>query len=512
MEFRQVVQVQEPSQELYVSSDGSFPVEVNVYDDCDAYFVREAGELEASEQETGKNVWEQFCWKGCDYKAMSHEFWAMSFGRKDVEIVTDCHTGKRYKAAAIPQDELPRINEFVDFVKEFTIESSQFTVRFFGEKSGGDFPVVDFVPDEFEIFNVSDGGRIYDEDGYYAIEWLNVSESFDFSYSMRRKSKLDSCAVGLRDESGNHYGWEVGGAIEVTDSNFWFECNFSSDIDVWVVESVDFERKMDSKIRNDKVSKVSLVGEVSESVDVEFREYVPVEFEVSEISDGGELAISSLSYNVIVWSVNASQFEVSYDVMPSVAGDFSFMSELGGERMDEFNMSVYNFVPSIGPSKGSGGSGGGGGYSYKPYNFSAVDGTHPLVDKFGNLTAGLFSEKFEGKGAFEIFGIRPKSWNRSLKFFDAFGFETNLGENAGGMSFEYRANEKDLKFYGTDKNGKRNMITGMAVAQEGDEFVYRFSGDEFFRNISVWSEISLNWWQRFLGKVCKFLKLRLRAV
>ena len=66
----------------------------------------------------------------------------------------------------------------VSFDKELIFDDEFFVINFYGEKSEGEFPVTDFIPDEFEIFNISDGGVAYDEDGYYAIEWDNVTGEF----------------------------------------------------------------------------------------------------------------------------------------------------------------------------------------------------------------------------------------------------------------------------------------------------------------------------------------------
>lgn len=506
MEFREVVQVREPSRELYVSGDGSFDVEVNVYDDCDFYYEEE-----------------MLCESGCDLVVSSEELVVSSFGRQELEFVTDCHTGKRFKGGSrglFLGDDMKN----VDFEKRMRmVDDSEFVVNFYGSKTEGDFPVTDFIPDEFEVFNVSDGGVAYDEDGYYAIEWRAVEQSaveqvsFNFSYYIKPKPKLSSCdfgAGGWRLEAGGLMDWQV---VDLKVDDFYFECNFTNDISLYVVESVDFSREMGKKIKNKEGISVHLEGSVncgqSDSwsvgvsecqVAVEFREFVPIEFDVGGVSDGGRVEVSSSNYNVIVWDVNGSSFDFSYNVMPRVVGDFSFMSEFGGTRMDEENISVYNFVPPIRRSRG-----GSGGYVFKPRNFSKVDSGHALIDKEGNMTVALFSNNFTSRGALELFGVKfsNRIYNRSLRFFDAYSVESNLGDNVGGFVFEYKVDWKvlrdkkyrSLEFYGVDKKGSRNRLTGMSVVDEGGLLTYRFDSNEFFRSISVYGvKEGLSGWDRIL--------------
>lgn len=495
MEFREVVQVREPTQELYISGDGSFDLSVNVYDGCDAYFVREF--TVNGSQFTEKD---QFCWDGCDYVVDSLELTVDSgFGLNEFEIMTDCHVGKRFKGGSrglFPNNDMKNVS----FEKRLMFDGDLLMVEFYGVKTDGDFPITDFIPDEYEVFNVSGDGVVYDEDGYYAIEWSDAPMEFNFTYEIKPKSKLDSCDFGV----GGHRLTVDGLQLTVIDlkvNDFWSVCNFSDEVSVYVVESVEFSREMGKKIKNKEGILVSLQGEVfcNDTVDgercavggVHFREYVDVSFEIGSISDGGFVEISSSGYNVIVWDINGSSFDFGYNVMPTVAGEFSFMSELGGERMDEYNISVYNFVPPIRRSRG----GGSGGYVFRPNNFSLVDRAHPLIARGGNMTVAVYSNNFTSRGALELFGIKfvNRIYNRSLKFFDAYSVESNLGNNSGRFVFEYKVDKKvlsdknyrELEFYGVDNRGRRNRLTGMSVVEDGGVLNYKFDSEELFREITI---------------------------
>ncbi|MDA3836422.1 MAG: hypothetical protein PF542_02255 [Nanoarchaeota archaeon] len=493
MEFREVVQVGKPNQELYVSKLSKVNLQLNVYDGCDSFIVQNS---------TSK----QFCWDGCDYD----DFLNGSFGLNELEIVTDCHTGIREKKGSIPQDYFAN-GEWVDYEKQLTVDGEQLTVDFYGNRSDKNVPVVDFVANEYEVFNVSNGGRVYEEDGYYSIEWKeNGSTDFNYSYLIKPKTKLNSCSFGAGS-------WELGAgdtvlstqlsvaSIDLKVNDFWSVCNFSTDISMYLVESVNFSRDMGKKIKNKEGIFISLRGNISRNVSVEFREYIPVEFEINSVSDGGVVEISSSSYNVIVWDVVGDNLEFSYSLVPSVAGDFSFMSSLGGEKIDEENISVYDYVKPIGKSSG----GSGGGYYYLPKNKSKVTDKHPLISKMNNFTGALYSKNFSSRGAFDIFGFDVKNnwYDRKMTFVDGYSFENNLGSNSGRFAFEYKANKKelensgvkDLKFYGTDTNGKRSLLTGMAISIEGDDLKYSFNSEEVYRNIVIYGEkIKLNIWDRFI--------------
>ena len=497
IEFREVVKFYEPNRMLYVSDDGSFDINVNVYDDCDLFVKK-------------NDTYDMLCERGCDYDDIMYG----NYGTNHVNFMTDCHTGKRFKGTSrdlfVTDD-----SKYVNFDKEMLLVSDdEYKISFFGTKSEGDFSITDFMPNEFEIYNVSDSGHVYLEDGYYAIKWdtgYEISEggSFNFTYYVRPIARLKNCDYGVED-----LFWDVGGTFNITNKRFYFDCNFSDDISLFLAKSVDIDRDMGKKIKNKEGISVLLNGKIKCDEtksdigclmsDFEFKEYVPIEFQISSISNGGILSFSSSEYNVITWNVSGQDFDVSYNVMPSSSGDYSFVSELGGYKVEEYNVSVYDFIPPVGKSKGGGGS---GGYVYKPKNISVADPFHPYIAKHDNLTAALYPDDFNPALAFEIFGFEPsKIYNRSMKLVSAYSFETNDGEGVSKMSFEYRANKNDkyknLEFYGTDVSGKKNRITGMSVYEDGDDIIYRFDSEEYFRNIVVYGikdklniiDRFLNWW------------------
>lgn len=148
MEFREVVQINEPSRKLYISEDGSFDIEVNVYDDCDFFILRE-------------NFSEMLCENGCDLEIGSWELEIEGWGLKKLEFVTDCHTGKREKRGSrdmiFPDDSEKSVSfeKTLEMSIEYNVQNMEYEINFYGTKSDGTFSITDFIPDEYEVFNVS---------------------------------------------------------------------------------------------------------------------------------------------------------------------------------------------------------------------------------------------------------------------------------------------------------------------------------------------------------------------
>lgn len=497
MEFREVIQLEQPPGKLVISEKKIFDVVFNIYDGCD-FSIRE------------KNSFRNLC-ENCSNYVNSFE---SNFGLNGFLFVVDCHTNSRFKGGSREINFSEESGKWVIFEKRISsINEGEFLINFDGTKSRGIFSITDFIPDEFEVFNISGGGVVYDEDGYYAIEWKNSYRSpFNFSYYIKPKKKVRSCEIGLSDGSvlrksfEDKFNLKEGEEFDLKENDFYFDCNFSKDISVYVVEEVNFESSLKNKIKKNKKTKISLKGNISENVSgLEFREYVPVEFEISEISNNGYVEISSSSYNVIVWEVNGNSFDFSYSILSSVKGVFSFMSEIGGNILGESFVNVYARVPSRGRKKKREAD---VIYEYYPQNFSRVTNSLPLIDSYKNMTLAIYSKNFTEKGAAELFDLNfsSKIYNRSLKFFDGYLVETNLGNNFGKFAFEYDFNPKDLEikgyrgveFYGKNNRGNWISLTGNFIEVDGD-MKYKFESEEFFREIIIFGvKEKLTFWDRFV--------------
>ena len=497
MEFREVVQVKEPLKDLIISSEGEFNVGLNVYDDCDLKYFDEENELNL------------LCERGCDYLEKSSQLGVDDFGKDEINFVVDCGIGKRYKSGSREiyeaRDDLSvSFEKSMDYISEGLLK-----INYFGSKDSNVDILTDFIPKEFEVLNVSNGGRVFEEDGYYAIEWKNISSDiFDFNYYIKAKEKLKNCEVGFGenilkkrfDDYFNSFSEE----IDLGNNDFYFDCVFSEDLDFYLVESVDFEKKINKKIKKEEEMKIELNGSISEDIsNVEFREYVPVEFEISDISEGGKIEVSNSNYNVIIWNVEGKEFDFYYNVSSSNPGDYSFASELGGNILEENLVNVPGDIQLGRRRHRKGGS-----YKYEPENFSAVSEKFPLIDKKGNMTLALYSKNFTFEGSLDLFELNfsDKIYNRSLKFFDGYLIESNLGDNFGKFAFEYDFDEgelknkgfKNLEFRGKDKNGNWLKLTGSFVEVDGKK-KYEFESNQVFREIAVFGvKEKLNLWDRLV--------------
>jgi hypothetical protein len=495
MEFREVVQVKEPLKDLIISSEREFNIGLNVYDDCDLKYFDEENELNL------------LCEGGCDYLEKSSQLGIDDFGRDEINFVVDCGIGKRYKEGSREIYE-SRDDLRVDFEKNLNyLSENTLQVEYFGSKHPNVSIITDFIPKEFEVFDVSNGGKVFEEDGYYAIEWKNISSDiFDFNYYIEPKEKLKNCEVGLDSgevllEKFSVEFNEIREEINLKNKKFYFDCIFSEDIDFYLVESVDFEKGMDTRVKVGEESKVELFGQISENVSgVEFREYIPVEFEFNSISDGGVVEVSNSDYNVIVWKVEGNEFEFSYDLMSPIKGNYEIISELGGNILEESFLEIYKFVPS--PGKGR--NRGRGRYKYEPEVVSKVSENLPLIDNFENITVALYSKNYS-EGGLDIFELSsfPNFYNRSLIPLTGYLVETNLGDNFGKFAFEYEFNGdnldkkevENLEFKGKNGRGKWVSLTGNVVKSGEDKYI--FESKDFFREIVIFGvKEKLNLWDR----------------
>ncbi|NCN86662.1 hypothetical protein GW932_02420 [archaeon] len=495
MELREVIQFNEPIKQLYVSDDGLVNLDLNVYDDCDFGLFFEGNPL----------TYENFCEDGCDYR----NTFEGNFGKNNWDFLVDCHVGKRIKGGS-REYVSSTLGEYILFEKEmYYSNENSFFVNYYGEKSSGVNSIVDYIPDEFEVFNVSDGGRVYDEDGYYSIEWKNLSSSyFNFSYYIKPKQKLRSCEVGLTNdfvlidpfsEKLNSFN----DSFSLKKDNFYFDCNFSKNFSFFIVQNVEFEKVIEKSVKKGEEKTINLHGEISDNVSVEFKEYVPVEFEVLYISNNGKMTSSSSKYNVIVWEVNGDSFDFSYTIHPNVLGEFYLVSELGGEKLEETFVNVYELIPSLG--KKSGGSG--GKYKNNFTNYSSVSDKFPLIDKEGNLTVALYSNNFTNRGAFDLvsFMFQNKIYNRSLDYLGSYLLENNLGDNVKDFSFEFEFNEtefnkkyRQVEFYGVDNKGNFFKLNGNVV-NEGETSKFSSLNNPFFSQVVMYGvKTKLNFWDRIV--------------
>jgi hypothetical protein len=488
MKLKEVIQFNESIKQVYISEEGEVNFDLDIYDDCDLSFFSK------------KDFFENLC-ENCSNYTFSSIF---NFGLNNFNFISDCNKGKRIKGGS-----KEFVSSSIDFWFKFDkillfFNEESFSISFSGIKSKEIFSINDFIPNEFEVFNVSHGGQVYIEDGYYRIEWPNrYGSTFNFTYNIKPKEKLKSCEVGLTNDFIliQPFSENVNSFREfenLKENDFYFDCNFSKDVSIWVLEQVDFEKVMDEKIKNKEMKSVEIKGNLSEDVlSVEFKEYVPVEFDILEISNGGRVERSNSKYNVIIWEVNENNFNFNYGIIPRVSGDFYFMSEFGGNQLDERVVKVYGNIVSGGNKKSKVSE-----YKYEPVNFSIVSNTFPLIDKLDNLTVAIYSKNFTDKGALDLvpFDFNGKVYNRSLNYLGGYLLENNLGNNVDKFSFEFEFDKKysDLEVYGLDSKGKFFKLHGQVI-NDGKVLKFFSEGNEFFSQVVMYGvKQDLSLWDRFI--------------
>jgi len=499
MEFREVVQFKQPNKKLIISENKNFTLEVNVFDGCNFYLKE-------------NDSYEQLCEFGCDYK----EPMQGNHGDNKLTFATDCFTGDRLKGASRNMIFPTTSEKYVNYEKELHLKTpDELLIIFSGTKSNGSFSVTDFIPSEFEVLEVSDSGFIFLEDGYSSIEWKDIEdESFNFSYKIRPKPKLKTCDFGIYSSTPeNKILLRKSFESQIIDFNeplnlkneiFYFNCNFSNEASFQMIEKIDFEKDLKYRLKNSENIKISLKGELSSEVsNLEFKEYVPIEFKVTSISNNGRVESSTSNYNVIIWGLSGSNFNFEYSISPSVIGDFSFISELEGNILEETSTTVYNYIP---PFFNKGGSGGSGGtsfsrppFKYVPENFSKVTGNFPLIIKDEDVKVAFYSKILKEKASFNLFKfIYEGNFNRTFKYIKSYTIETNMNSTERGrIKFEYEVKKtfleknkyKDIKFF-TRKNGKFSPITGRAISSEGETTKYEFESSEPLSEFFIFAEKS----------------------
>ncbi len=499
MELREVMLIKD-FKKLVISPTNEFNFSANIYDDCDFELITE-------------NVSKKLCEGGCDY---SGSFFG-NLGSNKARFISDCKTGKRIKKSS-------NVQPNVSSEKRLIIGESSLKINFFGEVNGR-LDLLDFIPDEYEVFNISDNGRKYSEDGYFSIEWKNISGNFNYTYFLIPRKKVRSCELGLTGnislrESFSSNFKRINSSFNLKDFDFFTECNFSKDFDFFIVPNITLERSFSRGLRVGKKGSVNLVGEFPVAVSgVRVAEYVPYDFDISQISDGGILEDSNIDYQKIVWNFSGKSFDYTYLLKPKKSGEFFFLSDVGDNFLNEEPVSVSKFFQKqVKPSSGSGSSGGKSGskiniskYLYSPKNFSKVTPNFPLIvkNKKNDLTVAFYSSLFKKDGAFEIFNFdyEGKVPSRKTKYLDSYYFETNL-ENSefGKMVFNYKVNRsilksknfKDIKFYGLDRQGKFLSLTGKVISSNNNSVEYSFETKlpikkllifGIKKNLSLWDKI-----------------------
>ena len=516
MEFREVIQIKEPRQNLIISPEKKFTLEMNVYDDCNTYLNEN-----------------QLCEYGCDYK----ENQEASFGQNNLQLITDCFTGDRLKGSS-REMVLPE-NKTVVYQKEITTvdeENSIFKINFHGTKSQEEFSITDFIPKEFEVFNISSNGIAFEEDGYYSIEWKKVKEeSFDFEYFIKPKEKINSCEFGIVNQ--NLEKLLLRKSFEKTSQNlnqhdiknqkFYFNCNFSTKLNFQLIESADLKKEFQNKIQKGSEGKIKLNLQTSSEISqIEFKEYVPKEFEISKISNNGKLSSSTANYNVITWNLTGQTFDLEYTVNPTVTGDFNTISELDKNLLEESWVNVYRLVPPIispNPSKGGSVSGSSGSlsptkipttkpYKYEPENFSKITKSNPIIRKKENVLVAFYSNIFDDKAAFDLFQfIYEGDFNKTLDYIKSYSIQTNMkNQERNKTYFEYEVNKsfldennyKDIKFYTKEKN-KLIPITGGVISESGNSIKYAFESPTPISEFHIFAEKGI---VSFKQKIINFFK------
>lgn len=290
------------------------------------------------------------------------------------------------------------------------------------------------------------------------------------------------------------------------DFSFYAICNseeYNLDSTFFIVEDIFFKKDLDSKIKNQKIKTVSIQGELSSNVsNLEFKEYVPIEFEISSVSSFGKIEPSTSTHNMIIWNFSGKTFNFEYSILPSITGDFSFISELENNLLGKKSVKVCNFVPPI----SSGGGNGNGGYSswghshkYTPKNFSKVTEIFPLIKEDEDITVAFYSKVFKERASFDLFKfIYEGTFDRTLDYIKSYAIETNMNSSEKGkMKFEYEINEtelegnnhKDIEVYGR-KNGRFFSITGGVISSENGMIKYGFESPEALTEFFIFAKKS----------------------
>ncbi|MCK4997511.1 hypothetical protein KAS08_04350 [Candidatus Pacearchaeota archaeon] len=486
MEFREVVQIKQPNKKLVISKNNSFNIKADIHTGCD-FFIKE------------KNSLNLLC-NNCGEYNNSLEG---EFGFNAINFIANCHTKKRIKGGSremiFPEDS----NRTATYEKTLIINptnNNEILINFYGTKSKGIFPITDFIPDEYEVFNVSNNGKVFKEDGYYAIEWKNAYRSpFNYSYYIRPKDKLKNCEIGYGTKDLGYKTWKKGEVVDLKINDFYSECNFSNQVSFQMIEFVNFDSNLHSIIKKNKALEISLNGNLSHNVfNIKFKEYIPKNFEVFNISNGGKLESSTSTHNVIVWNFSGDNFNFNFTIIPQATGDFIFVSELGDSVLEEKSVQVSNFFRRRKRKKHEenlteii--------YKYTPKEFSKVTETFPIIKEDGDVRVAFYSKLFKEKAAFDLFKFTYNgNSDRTLDYIKSYSVETNMGEEEkGNMKFEYKINKsflkennyKDIKFKGK-KKGNFFTITGGVISSDESTITYGFESPEALSEFFIFAEKS----------------------
>ena len=494
IELNNIFQLESPSQDVYISQTPNFYLEPNTFHECKTYILKNGiyEELtEESKNQTGV------------------------FGKNEFYIIADCNVGKRFKSANIPI-EFANSEQQISYKKTIENKGNYLLVNFFGAKTSGVSTITDFTSDEYEIYDISNGGIAYDEDGYYAIEWQNTTtESFSFTYKIKPKPKFLSCEMGLEGiglikksmneklENTKFINGEEE-LIDISDKKFYIDCNFSQKISFYIIEDINIKRNSESILKNQK-SKIKLQIKLSQKIEnVYLKEYIPKMFEVYDISSSGQLDESNPDYNMITWKVSGKNIDVSYRIKSLKLGTQEFFTELGGELISQSSVKVPTIIPT--QKENNGGSSSSSKkkniippkiYKYIPENFSLSSPTNPLIAKQGNLLVALYPNLFKLKSSIDLYEfLYDGFYDRRLDYLKSYNILTNLNSTEKGkMLFEYEINKsdlesknyKDIKFY-SNNNGIFSPLTGRVVYSDDNSVKYSFESNESISKLFIFGE------------------------
>jgi hypothetical protein len=497
IELEKIFELNSPLNEVLISPDSKVNFSLNVQNSCSLYIGKEKVDFE---------------------NELYENLYYFNEGKNEINVKIDCPQKEIVKSASkFEGKEISLVNKEI-----YYLGNEEYLISFSGKKGKEIFSIFDYVPNEFYIYDVSNGGKFAKDSfgAYNYIEWKNVyGSSFNFSYKIRPKEWLKNCEYKVENQEGILRDFKG----SLIDKNFLFNCNFSKDVSFYLLKNVNIEKDFNDKIKNGEKENIFLTLNLSHEVSgVEFKEYVPIEFRISDISSGGKIYHSSSNYDVIVWNISGKEINLNYSISSKYSGEYPIISEIGGTFLEENKIKVYSYVPPVFSGGTNSGSSSGskksnsnsfgksrGNYKFVPENYSIISNDLPIIRKKDNLTIALYSQNFSSGGALEVLDLdfNERVLNRSLEYLEGYLFETNLWDNFGKVIFEYQYNNselekkgfRNLELKGKDSQGNWITLTGNVVSLgEGNNKII-FENSSSFRQIAVFGiKEKLSIWDKII--------------
>ncbi len=263
------------------------------------------------------------------------------------------------------------------------------------------------------------------------------------------------------------------------------------------IQNITFQKTYPRKIRAEELSTISLQASLSHKLEnIQLKEYVPVSWQVSNISSNGTIEKYTSYYNVITWQVNGDGFNFNYKIKAPEIGfipeEFSFKTQVDEHTLEENKIKVYKLIPLPPKSKTSH-----GGYVYTPKKLSKVSPGQALISQKEDLIAALYSTLPLQQGSFDLSSfIYDGKLDRKFYYLKSYQVQTTLNSTEKGkIIMEYSANktfieENDYKEIGFFEKhaGKFLRITGAVVASDRNTIHYRFESNESPSEIYILAE------------------------